>query len=213
MVLKSNSSPWEPPRVQWARQRRGVSWSNLAHWLINLTGVHSRKGKVRKKGKVARSFFKEKKAGLLLPQPGCAAPRRSRVFGCLAAAALCSKVAAQASVHLTLLRSRANETVAYHKAPEVSVSGWVLPCTWHSESTCGWTAKVPAFFFFSKSKVGSDFLSIHPLSFPHSSNHIPAKPELTCFLLPAPVRLGRTSAGEDFGRSQVYRSFPEKFCL
>lgn len=140
--------PGNPLSLQLPRQRCGVSWSNLAHWLINLTGVHSRKGKVKKEGKVARSFFKEKKAGPPPPPAWRCAQWWSAVFGCLAAAVLPAKVAVRGSVHLTLLKSRASETVAYHKAPEVSVSGWVLPCTWHSESTCRWTAKMPVFFFF-----------------------------------------------------------------
>lgn len=131
------------------RQRCGVSWSNSAHWLINLTGAHSRRRKVKNKGKVARFFFKEKKAR---PPPPPAWPCSTLVelgvrLPC-SRCSPCSKVAAQGSVHLTLLKSRASETVAYHKAPEVSVSGCVLPCTWHSESTCIWTAKMPDSFFF-----------------------------------------------------------------
>lgn len=84
-VLKSNSSPWELPRVPVPRRRRGVSWSNLAHWLINPTGAHSRKGKVKEKGKEARSFSEEKKAGPLLPPARRCGTEEERVFGCLAA--------------------------------------------------------------------------------------------------------------------------------
>lgn len=78
--------------MQLPRQRCGVSWSNLVHWLINLPGVHSRKGKVKNKGKVASPFFKEKKAGPPPPPPtpelSTSAPRWSWVFGCLAATVL-----------------------------------------------------------------------------------------------------------------------------
>lgn len=139
------------------------------------------------------------------------------MFGCLAAAVLPrSKVAAQGSVHPTLLKSGAGETVAYHKAPEVSVSGWVLPCTWHSESICRRTAKMPAFFFFFlKSKVGSDFLSSTPP--PHFPKVVIASQgnlSSLVFLLPAPICLENTFAREDSGRSVlIYGSFPEKFVL
>lgn len=101
------------------------------------------------KVKVASSFFKEKKAG---PPPPPAWHFGTVVEqGVWLPCSHCSprsKVAAQGSVHLTLLKSGASETVAYHKAPEVSVSGCVLPCTWHSESTCRGTARMPALFFF-----------------------------------------------------------------
>lgn len=140
--------PGRPLRVQLPKQRCGVSWSSLVHWLINLPGVHSRKGKVKNKGKIASSFFKRRKPGLPLPLPGTSAVVGAGVWLPRSHCSLWSKVAAQGSVHLTLLKSGASETVAYHKVTEVSVSCCVLPCTWHSESTCRRTAKMPAFFFF-----------------------------------------------------------------
>lgn len=74
--------PGRPLRVQLPKQRCGVSWSSLVHWLINLPGVHSRKGKVKDKGKTASSFFKEKKAR---PSPPPAWPFGGGWSGCLVA--------------------------------------------------------------------------------------------------------------------------------
>ena len=80
--------PGRPLRVQLPKQRCGVSWSNLVHWLIHLPGVHSRKGKAKNKGKIASSFFREKK-GRPAPPPAWHLGRwLQRVFGCLAASVL-----------------------------------------------------------------------------------------------------------------------------
>ena len=80
--------PGRPLRVQLPKQRYGVSWPNLVHWLIHLPGVHSRKGEAKNKGKIASSFFREKK-GRPAPPPAWHLGRwLQRVFGCLAASVL-----------------------------------------------------------------------------------------------------------------------------
>lgn len=80
--------PGRPLRVQLTKQRYGVSWSNLVHWLIHLPGVHSRKGEAKNKGNIASSFFREKK-GRPAPPPAWHLGRwLQRVFGCLAASVL-----------------------------------------------------------------------------------------------------------------------------
>lgn len=91
-----------------------------------------------------------------------------------------SKVAAQGSVHLTLLKSGARETVAYQEGAEASVSCCVLPCTWHSESTCRRTAKMPAFFFFFLIQ-GRVRFSLHPPSSPSFKVVIASQGNLSSF--------------------------------
>lgn len=146
-------------RLQVPRQRCGVSWSSLACWLISLTGVHSREGKVKKKGKVARSFFKEKKAWPLRAPASSAAPRWSEVFGCLKAAVL------------AVLRLQHKALFTWHYWKVERVKQWLITRHRRSLFLAGLCRalgiqkaladRLPKCqLIFFKPKVGSDFLSI-----------------------------------------------------